>query len=256
MAKYTIEDSTLTAVADNLREKTGTAGAITPEEMPDMVGQVFEAGEKSEWDRFWDSFQLNGRRTFYDEGFGGSGWNPVTFRPKYDLTVGSCDGMFRSTAMNIDLVEHLSSVGVKLLFGTFSSNMGGMFSNTEFIRVGEIGSIYRTNYYNLFAGSTKLETIDKLISTQNTAYYTGSSGTFYHCYALKNLVIDGVIGKNNFNVSDCTLLTHDSLMSIINALEDKTGTSGTWTITLGEANLAKLSEEEIGIAEEKGWVLA
>ena len=83
---------------------------------------------------------------------------------------------------------------------------------------------------------------------------TGYSGTFGGCKALENLLVHGTIGQNGFNVSQSTKLTHDSLMSIINALEAKT--EGTWTVTLGATNLAKLTDAEKAIATQKGWTLA
>jgi hypothetical protein len=70
--------------------------------------------------------------------------------------------------------------------------------------------------------------------------------------------MDGAIGQNGFDVHWSTKLTHDSLMSIINHLSDKSSdTSGTtWTITLGTENIAKLTDDEIAIAEAKGWEVA
>jgi hypothetical protein len=80
------------------------------------------------------------------------------------------------------------------------------------------------------------------------------SNTFSGCIALENLTMGGTIGQNGFNVSESTKLTHDSLMSIINCLEAKT--EGTWAVTLGTTNLAKLTDAEKAIATQKGWTLA
>ena len=59
------------------------------------------------------------------------------------------------------------------------------------------------------------------------------------------------------NLSECTLLTHDSLMNVINKLYD-IATSGcnTQSLTLGSTNLAKLTAEEIAIATNKGWTVS
>ena len=75
------------------------------------------------------------------------------------------------------------------------------------------------------------------------------------CESLKNLTYIGVI-SGNLNLQWSTLLTHESLMYLINALEDKSAdTSGaTWTLTIGSENLAKLDETtELAIAWRKGW---
>ena len=73
---------------------------------------------------------------------------------------------------------------------------------------------------------------------------------------LEEFYVEGEIAISGLSLSSCKKLTHDSLMSIINALADKTGASGTWKVTLGSTNLAKLTADEIAIAEGKGWTLA
>ena len=74
---------------------------------------------------------------------------------------------------------------------------------------------------------------------------------FYGCSSLIN-----IYGNPNFKVSldlsDCTQLTHDSLMVVINGLQTVTGQ----TLTLGTENLEKLMDEEKKVATDKGWMLA
>lgn len=78
------------------------------------------------------------------------------------------------------------------------------------------------------------------------------TNTLAHCIKLTNIT-----GNPNFkaslNLSSCTLLTHDSLMVIINGLQTVTTTQ---TLTLGATNLAKLTDAEKKIATDKGWTLA
>ncbi|MBQ9096942.1 MAG: hypothetical protein IJY55_00920, partial [Clostridia bacterium] len=64
------------------------------------------------------------------------------------------------------------------------------------------------------------------------------------------------IAGTNFNISRHNNLTFDSLVSIILALKDYSGTSTTKTVTLGATNLAKLTDSEKAIATQKGWTLA
>ena len=106
-----------------------------------------------------------------------------------------------------------------------------------------------------YANNGYLQTIDELVSSELSEW---SSSAFQHATGLINMNVTGVIGKNNFNVSYCTKLTHDSLMSIINCLKDYSAdTSGTkWVCTLGTTNLAKLTDAEKAIATQKGWTLA
>lgn len=63
------------------------------------------------------------------------------------------------------------------------------------------------------------------------------------------------------NLSSSNALTHDSLMNVINNLYDLNltydvangGTLYTQTLQLGSTNMAKLTEEEINVAVQKGW---
>jgi len=54
-------------------------------------------------------------------------------------------------------------------------------------------------------------------------------------------------------LSDSPLLTVDSLMVVVNGLQTVTEAQ---TLTLGEANKAKLTEAQIKIATDKGWTVA
>lgn len=60
--------------------------------------------------------------------------------------------------------------------------------------------------------------------------------------------------RYTLNLSDSPLLTHDSLMNVINNLYDiKSKGVKTQTLQLGDTNKAKLTTEEIAIATNKGW---
>ena len=107
------------------------------------------------------------------------------------------------------------------------------------------------------------------------AYSTSVENMFYGCTALTNLTFGTDLGKgftatsanflySHLNLSSCTALTHDSLMDVINKLYDLNltydvangGTLYTQKLTLGSTNLAKLTEDEIAIATNKGWTVA
>ena len=75
----------MTALADAIRDKTGKTEALGLDEMAEGVGEVYEAGQKSEYDRFWDAYQDNGNRNIYYRAFCGAGWNAETFKPKYKI---------------------------------------------------------------------------------------------------------------------------------------------------------------------------
>ena len=71
-------------------------------------------------------------------------------------------------------------------------------------------------------------------------------------------------GPQKLSLAQSTLLTHESLMNVINNLYDLNltynvangGTLHTQSLQLGSTNLAKLTPEEIAIATAKGWTVS
>ena len=247
MAIVTTDDRHYRNIASTIREKTGTSTTYTPEEMPSGVSEVFDAGKKAEYDRFWDAFQNNGKRTNYDRAFYGEGWNETSYTPKYDMQPTSANQMFASSNVS----------GIEVTTVDFSKATTGdylLYNCQKLTRVPTISLVSLSGLNNTFAWSGNIVTIDKLVlKSDGSQTFTT---TFQSCGSLVNLTIVGTIGQNGFNVGGSPKLSHDSLMSIINALQDKTSVGGTWSVTLGATNLAKLTDAEKAIATQKGWTLA
>lgn len=208
-----------------------------------------DLGKQEAYDIFWDNFQLNGKRVAYLYAF--HLWNDTIFKPKYPIIpTGNADSIFRAISDIEDLAEYFKENNITVDLSSVTSCNDG-FGSFGGKRIGEI-NLSNCGYYNyMFTTCKNLETIDKLIlKDSGTPTYTN---TFHGCTKLQNIIIGGSI-RNNINFSPCILLTHDSLMSIINALMDNT--SGTKTLTLGTDNLAKLTDAEKAIATERGWTLA
>lgn len=102
-----------------------------------------------------------------------------------------------------------------------------------------------------------------------------ANNCYNNCNSLTNLTFMNNFGKgftikqNNYivykiNLSYSTKLTHESLMDVINKLYDLNltydvangGTLYTQQLVLGADNIAKLTENEIAIATNKGWVVS
>ena len=208
-----------------------------------------DTGGKSEMDEFWDMYQNYGNLGDYSFVFANVCWNSKTFRPKYSIRPTNAYMIFRLSNVEQDLVEWMAALGVELDFSN-CTNMSYAFQQSKFTRLGIINATNTVALSNAFIDAKKLKTIDKLVlksNGQNTF-----SGTFNGCSALENITIEGAIG-NNIDFSTCTKLTHDSLMSIINHLQDKTGASTEPILTIGTTNYNKLTAEEIKIATDKGW---
>lgn len=221
---------------------------------------VYDAGKKAEHDKFWDVMQQNGTRTDYAPTTGQFTARHFTFDnfyPKYDIRpVGNATYLFYAWEpkwgnVKGSLKQRLDECGV-VLDTSQATNLSQMFNYSAFTEIPTIDCTSTTTSASLFANMWgNLQTIEKLIVNENVTYVTW----FKNTTGLENVVFEGVIG-NAIDFSTCTKLTHDSLMSIINALKDFTGTSTTMTLTIGTDNQEKLTDAEKAIATEKGWTLA
>ena len=238
----------LTAVAEKLPQ-VYTAGQE----------RGFEQGKHAERTDFWSRLQQLGNRTNYQYAFRGDGFDFDNFYPRYPLyptnaemmfynwTVGNCEGSLKARLEEQGVV--LSTVNAK--------NMGNIFAYSRFTELPAVnvtGVTANTAYYigNLFAYCRILTSIDKIILNENTQYQSWFAGNT----ELAELRIQGVIGQSGFDFTQAKRLSHDSLMSIINALKDYSGDTTARTLTLGETHLAKLSDAEKAIATGRGWTLA
>ena len=129
------------------------------------------------------------------------------------------------------------------------TSMSYMFGSCYLLTtIPEMDTSQVTNMGEIFYECPSLTTIPEMDTSKVT--YIGS---FYGSGSLTDL--GGFVGlKVNLNLSGSSKLTHDSIMNIINKAADVT--ENPKTMTFGETNLAKLSDEEKGIATAKGWTLA
>lgn len=216
---------------------------------------VYEAGKQAEYDKFWDNFQDYGNRKYYNRYPFSDGWNDNNFNPKYVIvpyTGSAASNMFQgNTKITHIYAKHFDfSQAISLSQTENSLGWNSIFRDCTKLEVIEDVGFIPARYYATFNNSQSLRTIEKIRVSEETTYYA----TFANCFSLENIGIEGVIGQN-FDISPCPL-TVESLKDIINCLKDYTGISGTWTVTLGETNLAKLTNEEKAIATDKGWILA
>jgi hypothetical protein len=223
MGMVTTDDTNYTAIADAIRSDTGGTTRYAPSEMPDGVHEVFAAGVKSEYDRFWDAVQENGSPTI-DYRYKFFYWPNEAYKPKHPIY--SAKASMASVFQNALIENTLVDVDFR-------------------------DTITCTSCFNF---CVNLKTVPRVIMSEQNKF---DDSAFQGCYQLVNFNVEGTIGCSmNFQWSP--RLSHNSLLSILNALADKSSdTSGTdWVITLGSANIAKLTPDEQLIAENKGWRLA
>ena len=214
--------------------------------------KIFEAGKKSEYDKFWDIFQQNGTRAGYQYGFAGIGWTDETFKPKYNIKITSpSNGAFRGSRV-VNFKEILESCGVELNLSACASMSDG-FNNCSVLKtLPKLDFSNMGGTTNMFYNDIALESIDEIVFAERTGF---TANTFYNCSSLTHMIVTGTIGQSGLDLHYSTLLDKESLLSVLNALQDKTAEGGTWTVTLGTENLGKLSDAEKAVATQKGWSL-
>ena len=248
-------------ITENGTKTLATAGKYCDRDIEIFVfagADSYNEGRKDEYDRFWDAYQKNGTRTSYAYAFLGQGFNFSNFYPKYDIVPTSANQMFYAWQTAGDgqtetsLKKRLEECGVRLDISQAQTVSQLFMYGYCLTELPTLDFSSWTGGNQVFEGCNKLVTIEKLIIPETASL----SRWFHSCSALENIVFEGVIGKNDLNLSYAKKLTHDSLMSVINALKDYSGTSTTGTVTLGSDNLAKLTDAEKKIATDKGWTLA
>ena len=137
----------------------------------------------------------------------------------------------------------------------FSSVRGATYSFASCSKLVDVTNItfgpFTTAQY-LFNNCYALEKVPAL-NFGNVASQGAMNNVFQNCSKLTHFGgLQNV--KFSYSLSSSPLLTHDSLINCINGLTDLTGETAQ-TLTLGDTNLAKLTEQEIALATAKNWIL-
>lgn len=222
--------------------------------------KVYDAGKVEGLDSFWDAYQQNGGRTFYWYAF--ASWTKEALKPKYTVRFSrnassDANGLFYRCGYTgydgtpescIDFSTIADRFDFSYLIGSTDMFNSCYMVNIN-IDISNWTSAVRTfaQTYSGYMENITIKMGDKLPSVTNM---------FQNCKAT-NIIFtdDSVIACKGLDFSSCPL-THDSLMSIVNALQNKASLGQTGTITLGATNLANLTDAEKAIAQGKGWSLA
>ncbi len=173
------------------------------------------------------------------------------------------------TTMNAMFYQCINLKFVPLFNTENVKNLQNMFySCSQLKEIPEFNTKNVTSCYGMFSRCSDLQKVPLL----NAEKITSINTMFYLCRELQNLGGFKDLGKayiskvSNYSsykldLYNSTLLTHNSLLNVINNLYDLNiaystiddGTLYTQTLQLGQTNLDKLSAEEIAIATEKGW---
>lgn len=227
----------------SLADKAATANGNNATIL-ENVDKVYESGRQAEYDALWDALQCKGTKTNYTYHFYTTAWTNSVFKPKYPFPkAGTFACAFQGTG-----ITNLSEYTFYVQIAT------SMFASSKIQEVGDIIIVSNTAALsNMFSNCISLKTIGHLtLYNDQTTNSISYSNTFTGCPKLENIVIEGMICKP-INFAQSPLLTHDSLMSIINALST---TGNGQKLTIGSTNIAKLTEDELAQITAKGWTYA
>lgn len=227
----------------------------------DGEGAGWNLGEQAEYDRLWDSLQQNGDRRNHMYAFAGAAWDGNTFKPKHPIRFNDTSETTRHAMCTFTYFGWGSSFVLDL--STIDIDFSGCKTLTNTFANAQVNNIYidGSNLATMTGTFNRADTSDKTCLTDVTLKITDKcynfNNTFAHCRGLVNLTIEegSVIGAN-LDLSATTVITKESLLDVIDALKNYSGTGTTHTLTLGSTNLAKLSEADKAIATQKGWTLA
>ena len=199
MARKVFDDTHISAIADEIRYELSTDSTYTTEQMPEAISQACmhakDKGIQEQYDKYWDKFQQNGRRTSYRNAFYDWHWNNTIYQPKYPITC---------SALSTDMMRYceISDTVVPI-------------------------TITHTNSQYCFANNTRLTTIPELNVNANVQFI----GWFAGCTALANITFgDGSVIGQSIDFSACPL-TMESVANIAAHL----GTVTNKTLTLGNS---------------------
>ena len=98
-------------------------------------------------------------------------------------------------------------------------------------------------------------TLTTLFLPNTLTYIETSTNPFNGCTNLTNVTLENGFKCNKVNLSVSTKYSHDTILSMFEALADRTGSTA-YTLTLGTTNLDKMTDAEKAIATAKNWTLA
>lgn len=149
----------------------------------------FEEGKAAERDAFWEVFQKGGTQSNYYYAFANTRFTDNNYNPKYDIVIGNA-----TTTGRYVFYAAAGITDTKVAIYAPTTNIDYCFMNSG------------------------LQTIRKLVLQDTTSY----NSTFSGCDELIELNVEGVIGKNGFDVHWSTKLNKASIESIINVLSATT----------------------------------
>ena len=153
----------------------------------------------------------------------------------------------KTTDMSYMFNSCTNLTSIPMLDTSRANDMNHMFDGcTNLTTIPELDTSSVTNMSSMFYNCGNLTTIPAL----DASSVTSMDYIFYNCSKLTEIHMRGI--KTGFDIHYSTLFTREALVEILNNLARL---SSSRALTMGETNLAKLTEEDKKIATDKGWRL-
>lgn len=229
----------MTAIADNIRSKTGGTEALELDDMASGVNDVYDAGKQAEYDVFWDAFQNKGAGYYGAYTFWGEFWNNKNFFPKYDIVIiGGVSATFGTCAVT-NLRERINGRGLKIRLGTGATSLNQCFSNAKTTELPVFDTSPAKDFSYYCSGASNLVTVTDL----NLTNATNTTSIFASAKKLANITFVGTIPISiSFSSSP---LTVESMKNVISHLKNYKGTDKefTYKVTFSSACITALDAE-------------
>lgn len=270
--KYTIEDTTLTAIADSIRAKTGGVDEIMPEDMPTEINGIETGGGTEEIENIIDNsgvldstegtveekveqlvdlgedfnnyIGVSAKRKIFKSDY--EGVQEEFVLPKTDFSSATSLHNFCINSYVTDIPFYIDSPNCTSIYAAFSGtsklkHMVGM--NTSKV----------TRSYNSFYNSA-LEVIDEPFDFSSIPD-SNNTPNFNNCRNLREIRFVPESLPFGLSISASSLLSAESIQSIIDGLADLTGGTAQ-TLTLNATVKAKLTQTQLDTITGKNWSLA
>ena len=190
MQRVVVDEIKLISIADEIRAKTGGTDPLTLDDMAENIPKVYEAGQNE----MWDCLTNYGNKVNYNYAF--FNWGGEYIRPNrkiIPISATSASSTF-NRAIKLKKIEaeyfdfSQKKRGASVAQGFYYT----MYECGELEEVEDIGMQADAGYTATFANDSKLHTIAKIRSDEETTF----SSAFSYCNELVNVGFEGVIGKD------------------------------------------------------------
>lgn len=234
MANVLVEEKTMTDIANAIRTKSGTVEKMKPAEMPQAIDNISNDSSL---------IKLLEETVILKLKFKGTKFEKI---PKFNINP-------KVTDMSECFAQCKTLKCFDNNFDTSKiTTMNLAFSNNDILEyVKGLNTQSATNVDFLFNGCYRL----KDVNTLDLSNVKQLSYMFNYCQNLTNISFVELSIKNSIKFSESSLLSDESIQSIIDGLADLTGQTAQ-TLTLHPDVKNKLTEEQIASATSKNWNIA